>query len=139
MLRTRLLLNLAPFVVILLATGVYGVVLSSRMASRVDTTVAEQYRSVVAAQKMAAALAGIDREAWAVSSTSNAADTQALAEHQSLFEQSLASQLKNISLQGELELNQQLEMNYRLLRQGLATLASVTRPEMKHQEIGRAH
>lgn len=63
MLRTRLFLNLLPFVVILLATGVYAIVLFARLAASVDTTVSEHYRSVVAAQQMNLALAGIDREA----------------------------------------------------------------------------
>jgi hypothetical protein len=65
MLRTRLFLNLLPFVVILLATGVYAIVLFSRLAASVDTTVSEHYRSVLEAQQMSLALAGIDREVWA--------------------------------------------------------------------------
>ena len=68
MLRTRLFLNLLPFVVILLATGVYAIVLFSRLSASVDTTVSEHYRSVLAAQEMNHARAGIGREAWSARS-----------------------------------------------------------------------
>ena len=49
MLRTRLFLNLLPFVVILLAVVLYAIVLFSRLANSVDTTVTEDYRSIIAA------------------------------------------------------------------------------------------
>jgi signal transduction histidine kinase len=134
MLRTRLFLNLVPFVVILLATGFYAVVLFSRLATSVDTTVAEDYRSVIAAQRMTLALAGIDREAWAASAaTTNTDDSRALAQHQNEFEQNLALQLKSTSLHGERDLNQQLEANYRLVTQALVNLRSLARPELRHQ------
>ena len=50
MLRTRLFLNLLPFVAILLATGVYAMVLFSRLAANVNIIVTDNYRSVMAAQ-----------------------------------------------------------------------------------------
>src|SRR5512143_3463777 len=106
MLRTRLFLNLLPFVVILLATGVYAIVLFSRLAASVDTTVSEHYRSILEVQRMDLALAGIDHEAWATASVGATATTQALAEHQHRFEENLALQLKNNSLPGESDLNQ---------------------------------
>src|SRR5215472_12560087 len=134
MLRTRLFLNLVPFVVILLATGFYAVVLFSRLATSVDTTVAEDYRSVIAAQRMTLALAGIDREAWAASAAAtNTDDSRALALHENEFEQNLALQLKSTSLHGERDLNQQLEANYRMVTQALVTLRSLARPELRHQ------
>ena len=64
MLRTRLFLSLLPFVAILLATGLYAIVLFSHLATAVDTTVAENYRSVVGAQEMNLALSEMDRESW---------------------------------------------------------------------------
>ena len=66
MLRARLFLNLLPFVVILMAVGLYAIVLFSRLANSVDTKVGENYRSLVAAQEMRLALTGMEREAWVV-------------------------------------------------------------------------
>jgi hypothetical protein len=41
MLRTRLFLNLLPFVMVVLGVGAYAVLLFSRLASEVDLSVAE--------------------------------------------------------------------------------------------------
>jgi hypothetical protein len=122
MLRTRLFLNLLPFVVILLATGVYAIVLFSRLAVSVDTTVSEHYRSILEAQQMDLALAGIDREVWAAT-VGTARTNQALGQHEQSFEENLALQLKNHSLPGERSLNQQLAAKYQILRHALAELS----------------
>ena len=50
MLRRRLFLNLIPFVVLLVAVGVYAIILFSHLANRLDGTAMENYRSAVAAQ-----------------------------------------------------------------------------------------
>lgn len=52
LLRTRLFLSFVPFVVILLAIGVYAIVLFSQIASTVDVNVPENYQRVLAAQQM---------------------------------------------------------------------------------------
>ena len=137
MLRTRLFLNLLPFVVILLATGVYAIVLFSRLAASVNTTVSEHYSSVLAAQQMSLALAGIDREAWATAGAGTAKSSNALAENERRFEQNLARQLKNNSLPGESGLNQRLAARYQALRQALTSLSSPGTPASKHQAYER--
>ena len=71
MLRTRLFLNLLPFVVILVATGIYAIVLFSRLANQLDRNVSEHYRSVVAVQQMSLTLTAIDREIWTASWAGN--------------------------------------------------------------------
>jgi two-component system, NtrC family, sensor histidine kinase KinB len=137
MLRTRLFLNLLPFVVILLATGVYAIVLFSRLAAGVDTAVSEHYRSVLAAQQMSLALAGIDREAWAATATQTNESTRALAKHRRHFEENLALQLKNHSLAGESDLNQRLAAKYQALCQALAALSSPGTAAGKHRQYER--
>jgi two-component system, NtrC family, sensor histidine kinase KinB len=124
MLRTRLFLNLSPFVVILLATGVYAIVLFSRLAASVDANVSEHYRSVLEAQRMDLALAGIDHEVWTVARMGDTRTNQTFLEHQQRFEDNLAAQLKNTSLPGERELNQRLATRYQALQQALAGMSS---------------
>jgi signal transduction histidine kinase len=133
MLRTRLFLNLLPFVVMLLATGLYAIVLFSRLADSVDTTVSEHYRSVVAAQEMSLALAGIDREVWSAAGPGAAESTNALSEHLNRFSKNLAVQLKNHSLGGEGELNQRLGVKYQALVQALAALSSIEQPASRRR------
>jgi hypothetical protein len=57
MLRTRLIFNLLPFVVLLMAIGIYGIMLFSRITENVDVSVTGNYRSVRAIQQMKLALA----------------------------------------------------------------------------------
>jgi two-component system, NtrC family, sensor histidine kinase KinB len=52
MLRKRLFLNLIPFVVLLVAVGVYAIFLFSHLANRLDVSAMENYRSAVAAQSI---------------------------------------------------------------------------------------
>jgi signal transduction histidine kinase len=52
MLRTRLFLNLVPFVVILLAVGIYAIALFSRLADSVDVVVVKNYQAVVLAKSL---------------------------------------------------------------------------------------
>src|ERR1051326_3906900 len=60
MLRTRLFLNLIPFVVILLAVGAYAIILFSRLTKNVEVTVLENYRSAIAARDLNGALGRIE-------------------------------------------------------------------------------
>src|SRR6266436_5122065 len=132
MLRTRLFLNLVPFVVMVLATGVYAIVLFSRLANSVDTTVTGNYRSILAAQAMSLALAEMEREVWVSAKTQNA-DLKALAGYQKQFEENLAEQLQSAALPGEKELNQQLTTNYHAFQQTLDTLRSLPKGESQSQ------
>jgi hypothetical protein len=59
MLRTRLLLYLLPFPVILLGIGAYAVVLFGRLARELDRVVTMNYQTVMASQEMALSLARI--------------------------------------------------------------------------------
>ncbi len=133
MLRTRLFLNLLPFVVMLLATGIYAIVLFSRLAATVDTSLSEHYRSVLAAQQMNLALAGIDREAWAATGTGTAETSSALAGHIQQFAGNLALQLKNISLPGEAALNRKLAAGFYSLCRAVTNLTTLTDPKRRQR------
>jgi len=132
MLRTRLFLNLLPFVVILMAIGLYAIVLFGRLANSVDTKVTENYRSVLAAQAMTVALAGMEQEAWSMAGKQNAA-SKVFTQHQLRFEANLTAQLENVSLPGEREMNRQLATNYLAFKSAVTELASTVKPESQHQ------
>jgi len=126
-----LFLNLLPFVVILMAVGLYAIVLFSRLANGVDTSVAVNYRSLVAVQEMSLALAGMEREAWVVAGW-QIADRTTFAEHKKRFDENLALQLKSASLSGEKELNQELEAQYNGFRQTMGQLRTITNAAARH-------
>ncbi len=137
MLRTRLFLNLLPFIVVLLVVSGSAMVLFSRLARNVETTVTDNYRSVVAAEEMILALAGMDREVPWASGGERVPDVKAFAEHQKRFEENLALQLKSITLPDEAELSQQLVTHYRTFALAMAALRSMDQPEQQHEVYDR--
>jgi signal transduction histidine kinase len=137
MLRTRLWLNLLPFLVALVAMGAYASVLFSRLAAGVDPGVSEHYRSILAAQEMSAALEAIGREAWLSAGTAGAEHAATLAQQRARFEQNLDRQLSAASLPGERELNQQLAGEYRQLCLALAALSLPGSEDQRHATYER--
>jgi len=122
-----------PFVVILLAIGVYAIVLFSRLANSVDASVTEKYRSVMAAQSMTLALAGMDREVPWISGGERNPDSQAFAEHQKQFETNLAIELKSLMLPGEKELSQELASQYHTFQEAMGRISALRKSEAQHQ------
>ena len=127
MLRTRLFLNLVPFVVMLLAVGVFAMVLFSRLAGSVDVTVTENYRSVIAAQTMNLALLRMQTAVLLVFDQKTQFGKRLFAENQTLFEQNLELQLKSVTLPTEKELSEQLATHFDALRQAGMKIFSDTR------------
>ena len=115
MLRTRLFLNLAPFVVILLAIGVYAIVLFSRLVEGVDLVVMKNYQSVVGMQTMEVALAKMQGGVLMAFENIEALGQQIFSENARLFETNLNAQLKSATPGQERALSQQLKSNYRSL------------------------
>ena len=131
MLRTRLFLILLPFMVMLLAVGAYGIVLFSRLANRVDMTVARNYRDVLAAQAMSVALAGMEQEAWAVAGKQNAAN-KLFTQYQQRFEANLALQSQGVPTRRDDE-SRQLTTNYQAFKAAMAKMIAGSAPESHRQ------
>ena len=122
MLRARLFLNLVPFLVILLAIGVYAVVLFSRLTSSVDATISRHHESLIALQKMGDALTRMERQiVWVlVSRTNNAA--QAFATQNAIFSQNLKGQSQNPTLPRADALIQRLETSHQDFQSAAAAI-----------------
>ena len=133
MLRTRLFLNLVPFVVMLLAVGLFAMALFSRLAGSVDVTVIENYRSVIAAQTMNLALLRMQTAVLLVFDQKTHLGKTLFAENQTLFEQNLELQLKSVTLPTEKELSRQLATHFDALRQAGMKIFSDTRLEDQRQ------
>jgi signal transduction histidine kinase len=131
MLRTRLFLSLLPFVVILLAMGVYAIALFSNLANSVDVAVTRHYQSIFAAQVMSQSLAGMEREAHSVADPQTGTD-KLFTEYRKQFEDNLALQRNTVTSPGLEELNEQLATNY------FAFLKSLTAPDAVRTPKGRA-
>lgn len=116
MLRTRIFLNLIPFVVILIAVGIFAMALFSQLATSVGQTVTDNYRSDNAANKMSEALARMDT-ALQRSRTEDKASARLMFDTNArLFEEHLTSQFTNSVIKAQTNLLHQLRTNFVALR-----------------------
>jgi len=99
--RKRILIGLLPLLILLVAIGVYAIVLFAQFGGAIDTILHENYDSVVAcqnmkesAERMDSALAFTLAGQWDMSRTM-------YAENLPVFEQNLDKELHNITLPGE--------------------------------------
>jgi NtrC-family two-component system sensor histidine kinase KinB len=116
MLRTRIILNLFPFVAILIAVGVYAMILFSQLASSVGKTVTDNYQSNTAVNNMNDALDRMDsalhRSRFEELSTLRLMfDTNAR-----IFEENLAAQMTNSAVAGQMSVLLQLRTNFNAFR-----------------------
>jgi two-component system, NtrC family, sensor histidine kinase KinB len=112
MLRTRIFLNLIPFVVILIAVGVYALYLFSRLATDVERTVTDNYRIESATQSMDSTLTRMDI-ALQRSLTEDREPVKLMFDTNArLFDESLASQFTNSAMTAQMNVLTQLRTNF---------------------------
>jgi two-component system, NtrC family, sensor histidine kinase KinB len=116
--RARLLLSVAPLAAALVLLGLFAVRSVSYLGETSETILAENYRSVLAAQRMKEALERIDSELQLVATGRRDSRRSLPAEPLSVFESELQVEEGNITEPGEQELAAALRRGfeeYRLL------------------------
>ena len=134
MLRTRLFINLAPFMVILLAVGVYAIFLFPRLTADVYVSVKGNYASVRQAQQMKFALLRME-EGVSMALESNKMGGPVFEENRMLFEDNLNSQLANGKTEAENKLNRQLREQYLAVAKSGANIIASTNLEEQRTEF----
>src|SRR5712692_7624906 len=108
-LRTKLLLAQAPLAIVLVFVCILSVVTISSLGSHSQTILKDNYRSVLAAQRMKEAIERIeDSGALLLLSAQRDEALQQAAQHRQQFEAELQVEEGNITETGEQELAQQL-------------------------------
>src|SRR5262245_53120470 len=117
-LRWRILLALLPLVLILLVLGGAGAALLYRLGGRIDAILRENYRSVLYMERLNEALERIDSSfQFALAGKEDAQDQ--FKKHWVDFEKNLDEESKNITVDGERELVEELtQLKDDYLRQG---------------------
>src|SRR5437763_14615701 len=111
-LRTKLLIGLMPLLAIMVALGVWAIVMFSRLGGNIDVILRENYRSVLAAQNMKEALERMDSAIlFAVGGQEERALEQ-FRESRPAFETNLAVERANLTLPGEQRLADALSALY---------------------------
>src|SRR5947209_10654772 len=107
-LRTKLLIGLTPLLTIMVALGLFSIVMFSRLGNNIDVILRENYRSVLAAQNMKEALERMDSAAlFAIGGRDDRARAQ-YAEYSPIFAKYLRIEQNNVTLDGEQDMDDQL-------------------------------
>ena len=116
MLRTRIFLNLIPFVGLLVAVGVYAIILFSRLASEVNRTVTNNYNSASAAASMGLALSRMDTALQRAINSDAITARQMFEANFGVFEENLRNLKANEVMADRSLLLTQLSTNFTELR-----------------------
>ncbi len=136
LLSTRLLLVLLPLVIMLLALGVYAIVVFSWLARSVNVSARRHYQSVSAAQAMSMALARMQGGVLMVFDKKADLGRDFFAQNRKLFEQSFGVQRANISSREERELTWLLASNYLIFAEAGAQILASRQPDEQRQVYG---
>jgi NtrC-family two-component system sensor histidine kinase KinB len=100
-LNRRLLLGLAPVLLIFLAVGIYAIFLFSKLGGAIDVILRENYRSVVASQNMKEATQEMNSGLLLMLSGEEARGRQLFQQYVPVFETNSDIESRNITLPGE--------------------------------------
>src|SRR5450432_913721 len=111
MLRNRILLGVAPLIILLMLTGGYAVWLLVRLGGAVDTTLRENYLSIASMREVSESVSAIELDLALQRAGSIMAEQarQNLAAHAAAARRAVETELGNITEPGEAELAQQLK------------------------------
>jgi signal transduction histidine kinase/HAMP domain-containing protein len=112
-LRTKILIGLLPTLAILVALGLWAIVMFLRLGGNIDVILRENYRSVLAAERMKEAIERMDSGLLFATVGHEARGREQFDANRPRFEEQLAIEQGNITLGGEQELADALSNLYR--------------------------
>ena len=115
-LRTKLLLAQGPLVLALIAIGVLGGAVASSLGHSAQNILEDNYRSVLAAQRMKEAIERVDSGALFLVAGERARGEQQIASHIPTFDEELRVQEGNITEEGETEATAELRRRWETYR-----------------------
>ncbi len=114
-LNRRLLLGIAPVLLIFLAVGIYAIFLFLKLGGAIDVILRENYRSVVASQNMKEAVERMDSGLLFMLGGDEKRGREMFQQYTPVFEKNSDIEVRNITLPGEGDLEnkvQQLHAQY---------------------------
>jgi signal transduction histidine kinase len=106
--KRRIFLGLLPILILFCAIGIYAVVLFKQLGGKIDQTLRENYRSVVAGEQMKESLERMDSGLFFELVNEQARGRGLFDQNESGFDKALQTEEHNITLPGEGELAQKL-------------------------------
>jgi hypothetical protein len=99
--KKRTIIGLAPIFVLIVAMGAYAILLFTKLVSQVDVVLRENYRSVVAGQKMKEAAERMDSALFFSLVGEEQRGREIYADYLPKFEEGLQAESGSITLPGE--------------------------------------
>src|SRR6266581_3191437 len=132
-LRTKLLLAQLPLAIVLALVCTFSVVMISSLGSHSQTILKDNYRSVLAAQRMKETIERMDSAALFLIAGRRDKGLSQAAQYRPLFESELQVQENNITEPGELEVTQRLRAFWTDYQQKFDRFQKMTDPEAAKQ------
>jgi len=137
-LRTKLFLAQLPLVVALLFLGILSIITTSRIGDSSQTILKDNYRSVLAVQKMKESLERMDSAAFFVIEERRQEAEDIFLDHRSRFEAELALQKSNITEKDEREATDSLTIPGGNIGQNRMNFSHCTAAQKKRPFISKS-
>jgi signal transduction histidine kinase len=125
-LNRRLLLGIAPLLVIFLAVGIYAIFLFSKLGGAIDVILRENYQSVVASQNMKEASERMDSGLLFMLDGEEERGKQLFQQYTPVFEKNSDIEAHNITLPGEEELGSKVKQLHSKYMDGAAKFLALS-------------
>src|ERR1700744_649071 len=131
--KRRIFLGLAPILVLLAGIGIYAIVLLKALSGKIDLTLKENYRSVVAGRQMKESLQAMDSGLVFTLVGETELGTKIYQQNQPIFARNLVAEEHNITLPGEQQLADSLRRDFTTYQSEVKHFNEVPEAEQKRQ------
>src|ERR1700757_1237673 len=131
--KRRIFLGLAPILILLAGIGIYAIVLLKALSGKIDLTLKENYRSVVAGRQMKESLQAMDSGLVFTLIGETELGTKIYQQNQPIFAKNLVAEEHNITLPGEQQLADSLRQDFTTYQSEVQHFNEVSEPGQKRQ------
>ena len=129
--KTKLLVAQAPLAIVLILIGVLSNAVMGRLGTESRLILADNYRSVLAAQRMKESLERVDSNALYMLAGHLKQASEGLARHRAIFERELRVQEGNITELGEREITSRLRVAWDAYQRAIDTYRRLDTPAQR--------
>jgi two-component system, NtrC family, sensor histidine kinase KinB len=131
--KRRIFLGLAPILVLLAGIGIYAIVLLKELGGKIDLTLKENYRSVVAGRQMKESLQAMDSALILTMLGETELGAKNYQQNRPIFAKNLVAEEHNITLPGEQQLADSLQQQFTAYENEVKRFNEITDPDQKRQ------
>src|SRR6516162_1222422 len=131
--KRRIFLGLAPILVLLAGIGIYAIVLLKELGGKIDLTLKENYRSVVAGRQMKESLQAMDSGVVFALVGETELGGKIYQQNLPVFERNLVAEEHNITLPGEQKLADTLRQEFTTYQSEVQRFNDLSGPDQKRQ------